>query len=389
MPNPPSVYAAGYEKARALDPDRADAYIKYTMIGDPLADAAAESLAEFDQVRTHHLIRAGMERDEVGLREAPEALRAFFAAIDTPPPFFDPAKTCAGSRAFHKYSDAFFVGLVLDAVITGFTTAVSKAFFMTGRTLNNLRRVKQNTRHLVEITMPGGLDRLGDGWKLSVRIRLVHAQVRRLLLESNQWDVAADGVPLHAAHMALAATGFSAVNLRAVDKLGIHLTDEERESFMHIWRYAAWLIGVPEEILFDSEDDAIALKDIAYQCEPRPKKESIALAHGNISIIPELVGIEEPAKQKRLTDFLFRTSRALMGDELADALQYPKHTTFWVMPFIRMQRRLGILRTKIVPGAMSHAATNFIGLMQRSVYDDVGISYRMPDAAREEKSNAW
>jgi hypothetical protein len=83
-----------------------------------------------------------------------------------------------------------------------------------------LRRVKQNTRHLVDITLPGGLDRLGDGWKLTIRIRLIHAQVRRLLLNSHHWD-AEEGLPLHMAHMALASTGFSAINLQAVRKLGL------------------------------------------------------------------------------------------------------------------------------------------------------------------------
>ncbi len=389
MLDSPSAYTAGYKKARPLNPDRADIYIRNTMVGDPLADAAVEALAALDRPRSHALIKAGMECDKATFQEAPDALRALFAATEKPPAFYNPEQTQAGTRAFYEHSDAFFVGLVLDAVITGFTTNVSKAFYMTGRTLSNLRRVKQNTRHLMEITMPGGLDRHGDGWKLTMRIRLIHAQVRRLILNSDQWDVSKDGVPLHASHMALAATGFSAVNLRAVAKLGISLTKEERESFMHIWRYTTWLIGVPKELIFDSEDDAIALKEIAYICEPRPEKEAIALAHGNVNVIPELVGVTKESQVKKLTDFLFRTSRALMGHELANALQYPRHSTFWVMPFLRMQRRLQALRAKIKPGAEPLVVTNFVGLMQRSVYDEMGISYGMPDSVTEEKSAAW
>ena len=37
--------------------------------------------------------------------------------------------------------------------------------------------------------MPGGLEPGGDGWKLSLRIRLVHAQSRKLIREtSDEWD---------------------------------------------------------------------------------------------------------------------------------------------------------------------------------------------------------
>lgn len=46
---PPTSYVTGYERARKIDPALADAYIKNTLIGDPPADAAMASLAEFDQ----------------------------------------------------------------------------------------------------------------------------------------------------------------------------------------------------------------------------------------------------------------------------------------------------------------------------------------------------
>ena len=385
----PSAYIQGYAKARGLDPGLADTYVKHTLIADPLADAAIAALAEFDQAERHRLIDAAMEGHVEALRKSPDALREFMDSLVPAPDLFDPGKAIAGARLFHKHSDMFFVALVLAAVITGFTTGVSKSFYQTGRTTGNLRRLKQNTRHLIEITLPGGLDRSGDGWKLTVRIRLIHAQMRRLLLNSGEWDTSVDGVPLHAAHMVLAATGFSAINLQAVRRLGIRPTREESEGFMHIWRYVTWLMGVPEQILFTDEQDAVRIKEIGYLCEPRPRMEAISLAHGVVEAVPDLLKIADPGKRKKLTDILFRASRALIGNELADDLEYPQQSTFWVLPFVRSQRRLQILRSRIVPGAPSIDAEHFIGLMQRSVYDDIGISYRMPDAVRESESSRW
>ena len=77
---------------------------------------------------------------------------------------------------------------------------------MTGRvtTGQGPRRIRQNTRHFIEIMLPGALDREGEGWKLSVRIRLVHAQVRRLLRAADGWDEAVYGTPISAAHLGLA-----------------------------------------------------------------------------------------------------------------------------------------------------------------------------------------
>ena len=102
----------------------------------------------------------------------------------------------------------------------------------------------------MEIFLPGGLERYADGWKLSVRIRLVHAQIRRLLVRSHDWDADAWGMPLSAAHVGLAAADFSARMLMHSERMGAAFSKEEREGFMQVWRYSAHLMGVPETILF-------------------------------------------------------------------------------------------------------------------------------------------
>jgi len=98
---------------------------------------------------------------------------------------------------------------------------MSLAFYSTGRVLSNfgVRRIRQNVRHFMEIMLPGSVLRGGEGWKLSVRIRLVHAQIRRLFRESGEWDADKYGVPLHSAHMGLAAGNFSAGVLHHAERL--------------------------------------------------------------------------------------------------------------------------------------------------------------------------
>ena len=386
----PALYARNYARARQANAELADAYVEHTVVGDPLADAAIGALAA-NGADTSRILEAAMNSDEHGMRGggAPDEVREFFSALESPPFELDPALALKGSRAFYKYSDLFFVGLVLESLITGLTEELSKPFYITGRTAGNLRRVRQNTRHIVEVTLPGGLSRDGDGWKLTVRIRLIHAQLRRLLLDSADWDVATEGMPLHMAHMSLAATGFSAANLQAARKLGVPLTDEESAGFMHLWRYVTWLLGVPESLLCSTEAEAAQVRQVAHRLESPPGDKAAAVAHGYISTVPELVGIAEPAKQKRMLSALFRTSRALIGDELADTLHYPKQSTAGALAFVKMQRRAQMLRAKITPGASSHQFNNFAGMMQRSVYDDTGISYRLPDAVKDTESSDW
>lgn len=42
----------------------------------------------------------------------------------------------------------------------------------------------------MDVTTAGGLERYSDGFKSAVRVRMMHAQVRAMLLNSNKWNTA-------------------------------------------------------------------------------------------------------------------------------------------------------------------------------------------------------
>ena len=108
---------------------------------------------------------------------------------------------------------------------------VSKSFAITGRVIDNgVRRLKQNVRHLLNIFMPRGVEPSADGWKLSLRNRMVHARVRGLFRNAEEWDHDAWGEPLSGAHMALASAVFSARMINYAVMLGASLDDDERAS---------------------------------------------------------------------------------------------------------------------------------------------------------------
>ncbi|MDE2696572.1 MAG: DUF2236 domain-containing protein, partial [Chloroflexota bacterium] len=149
----PSAYIDGYHRAREVDPELADIYIRHTFITDPLADAAMEALSDYEPARAEAFIRAGVDGDDEALRDAPQELRTFFDSLDPPEGMLDPVRVMSGIRAFHKYSDVYFIALLLDSIVTGFSTNISKSFYMRGRLAGNLRRLRQNTRHTVISTV--------------------------------------------------------------------------------------------------------------------------------------------------------------------------------------------------------------------------------------------
>ena len=386
----PSIYQPGYAKAREANPELAAKYLEHTVIGDPVADDVVNALASFNQASVHQFINAGMEQDAKTLADAPQPLRDFFSRIEVPPPWFDPASVHAGCRAFHTYSDLFITAFFV-VTLENVATLMSKAFYVTGgvTTGEGPRRIRQNIRHFIEIMLPGALDREGEGWKLSVRIRLVHAQIRRLLRASDEWNEAVYGAPLSVAHVALASANFSAMMLRYAARLGAHLDDEARASFMQIWRRASWLIGTPDALLFDGDEAKTAeFSRIARLCEPPPNDESVVIANTLVNALPLIPGLTNLAAQRSMLTHTYRVSRALLGDELADQFKFPRLWTAGLLTWLQWKRGARRVAHRLAPrGARKWRGKNFVFLLDASMLDD--LSYRLPDQLKADKASPW
>jgi len=389
LENIPSAYVDGYARARAVDREAADNYIAHTLVGDPVMDAVVEEMAPLPQGLAHRFIQAGMEEDRDGLRNAPQLLRDFF--IDAPQPdpdWLDRDAFGPGVRAFQRNSVLVLSAFVTGVLIDGFSTLISKSFAQTGRIFDNgVWRLKQNNRHQLEIFFPGGLERYGEGWKLSVRIRFVHAQVRRLLGETEEWEHDAWGVPISAAHLGYAVGCFAARTVKHSEALGARYTTEERASFHDVWRYAGYLMGIPESILFTDEDHALRLYRIGSVCEPPPTQEAIIMTNALINSAPLVANIDDPVERKKLvTNVIYPISRALVGNELADELKFPrKNGLLFPLLAYRIDQRIRKLKSQF----RKEVAQNFSTLLEASAYEETGVSYRLPDHAHAERSGKW
>ena len=384
MVQPPTAYIEGYAKGRLYDEALADNYIRHTTIGDPALDPVMEELSSMNPGHLHRFVGAGIEQHEELLREAPKALRDFFENLEEPP-WLDHEAFRPGIRAFHANVDLMLIAFVTGVLVEGFATLISKSFYITGRVGSTKRRLQQNNRQLLDIFFPGGLQRNGDGWKLSTRVRFVHARIRNLLAKSDDWDLDAWGTPVSAAHVGFAISVFSRLLLEYAMKLGAKFSKEEYDSVLAVWRYAGYLMGIPETVLYTDRPSAERMYRIGRLCEPEPDSDAAAVANMLIDSIPKVADIQDPAEQQRVTALARRLSRALIGNELADHYQYPKTTTFGTLFMFRMKQRL----QRMLKSDQFIRSGNFTQMIQISVYDEGGLSYKMPDHVHSTKSNDW
>ena len=388
----PSAYAEGYAKARAVDREAADNYVQHTTIGDPDLDPVMEELSELPPADLHRFIRAGVERDDDAiLLCAPQVLRDFFDNVEVPD-WVDFEAFEPGQRAFYNNLSNMLIAYAIGSAVEGFSTLVSKSFSISGRVTGlgpgAVRRLKQNNRHMVETYFPGGLLRDGEGWKVSMRIRFVHARMRKLLADSDAWDHAAWGTPLSAAHIGgIALYTFSIRQFEHAISMGSVINREERESIVKIWRYGGHILGVPDAILFTSEAEARRIYKIGHLCEPPPDADALDVANAVFKAIPEMAGVKTEEERKSLQMYAYRLSRALIGNELADRYGYPKtiRSRYLVLLYFRTKARLIELLTK--KRLMQEQA--FTQIFEATQYDKEGISYKMPDHVRAAQQSQW
>ena len=178
--------------------------------------------------------------------------------------------------------------------------------------------------------------------------------------------------------------------MQAAGRIGARLNDEERDSFMQIWRYTAWLMGVPDALIFRDEAEAREMFRVGYMCEPPFGVEAIAMANSVINSAPLVIGIEDKDERKALLSYGYRLSRALLGDELADQLMFPKSRTTGTLVYLRMRRRVQEV-IDALRGPRQRAkglrTQNFMTMLDISVLEEDNISYRLPDELHGDPSS--
>ena len=168
--------------------------------------------------------------------------------------------------------------------------------------------------------------------------------------------------------------------------LGARYSPEERAGFHAVWRYAGYLMGIPQTILFTDESHALHIYRIGSMCEPPPTLEAVVTTNALVNSAPLVAGIEDREQRQRLVkSIIYPVSRALIGKGLADRLNFPPSRLPFALFRFRLDQRIQRLRARL----RKEGPTNFSTLLAASAYDDAGLSYRLPDHAHAERSGKW
>ncbi|MCY1056315.1 oxygenase MpaB family protein [Nannocystis sp. SCPEA4] len=340
---------------------------------DPLADAAAAWLSTCPE---GHTVFAAALRDPAG---APEPVAALLESVAGLPAWARPARL---ERAAHLFSRAGVVGgfvLGLRSLVLGYAApAGNKPLAFSGRLREAApRRLAETARFVTAVCEPGGLLPGGEGRAIALHVRLMHAQVRRLLLANGRWDRAAWAVPINQHDMLATSLLFSHVYLDGLRLFGLQVDADEADDYVHLWRLASWLLGVDAELVPDREPDARRLAECIFLTQGPPDADSRALTAALLQA--PLQAARTPA-ERRVAAVRVRLSssicRHLVGNGLGDALGVPAERHPFSVPLLAsLLGGLDRLRAAVPPIDASAVA---LGRRYWDLVVDLGMNGETP-----------
>jgi hypothetical protein len=298
------------------------------------ADATAEQLRSAHERQWQRLAQAtrllAQMNSNQGLADwAPEgenidpdiaaALQAYVRSNQSLPPWADVAKL---QRAEALFMDdgvlscvVLFCASMPECFVLPYLSAVLN---ITGQlVLRTDYRVRSTAAMVVPVMMKGGLsDGSGTGRPQLLKVRLIHATIRNLILRNSPAQAVADlgagqkvvgagvvphlsalsdsqsmseamfahgwklgeyGVPCNQEELAYTLLTFSYVFLRSMRQLGLGLPAADEEAYLHCWNVAGSVLGVHTDLMAHSMDDAGALfeqiqrRGQADSCTPDPR----------------------------------------------------------------------------------------------------------------------
>jgi hypothetical protein len=243
--------------------------------------------------------------------------------INTVPEWVDWAQIERGQDVFYRYGGPALTGLTFQSLLGGMGAArVVETLARTGGFNVKVARGRlfETTQHILQCTrsLPG-IQPGGEGFASSIRVRLLHAAVRRRILalaatRPDYYDTAAWGIPINDLDQIATIGTFSASLIwLSFPRQGIFLSTREIDDYLALWRYIAYLLGTPDTFFTTRARAKAAMESLFYtEVDPSPMSATMA---NNI-----IFALKETPPTFVSADMLTASARWLNGNALADRL---------------------------------------------------------------------
>lgn len=307
--------------------------------GDELADATVAALFERGETGTYNTLMRFFSTAGAPLPDGlPDVAREYLEATSAPPSWVDwdemeRARLFLIDNNVHVATALSFAAMPACYLVPH----VAKLLSTTHGLKYPATRMAATGQFTVYLMRPDAFEAGSRFLPAAQKVRLLHASIRHHLTRENRWDTAVSGVPICQEDMIGGQMFFSLLVLDSLHRLGIHMSEEGAASYYYAWRVVGALLGVDQEVVPKSLDEAREFLDRYMIRHMGPSPEGALLTR-------QLIDLYEDVVPGTLLDPMVPALvRHLVGDTCADWLDVP--STPWDTVVKMVPHFLGVLET--------------------------------------------
>ncbi|WP_459545098.1 oxygenase MpaB family protein [Nocardia sp. X0981] len=340
-------------------PEQAEAFIRLADICDEPADALVAGMRRLPSGVGRRLFEQALEHGIESVEDPFPELVEFFRVVDEVPPWVDfdilrtahrvlsmvPQSTLTRTTISLVFPLSYVAGRANEVLIRGGDLAEKAP-----------RRLVETVNWIFRCTDYDGMTRYGEGFKATVRVRVVHAYVRAGMNALPEWNHTEWGRPVNQLHMTVTMLPIVLAGLLNFP-LGHLFTRRECDALLHQYRYMAHVMGVVPELQIRTLADLARLTWLAAWSEIDPGPHARPLTAAAFAAVGQIYGLDEDrgfAAGLRLGSAIRShtgLTRAVTGRALGDELGVPRISPVVLLelPRIATNTAKSLLRLLVPP----------------------------------------
>lgn len=321
-------------------------------VWDTEADPLVASLLDRGDVsRVNQLLRTWTKNGQPLPDGLPADLSDFMERARRLPEWADRGKLETAVRFNEKRG--LYLGVLYGFASGMMSTVIPKealAVYYSKGGANMKRRISKTAKLGYDIGSRNAYLDDGEMIVTAVKTRLVHAAVRHLLPQSPHWTGAApEDIPISQHDMMVTWHSLPTTVMRTLKQWKVPIPADESEGFLHSWQISAHMLGIEDQYIPATWDDADAQARESLDPILAPTTEGLELAD---MLLDLGAGLDLTLLSRPILGAL---TRFMLGDEIANWLNIPREPVWGTLldvawgPFIAV--REGLLPLPLAPEA--------------------------------------
>ncbi|MFD6451909.1 oxygenase MpaB family protein [Nocardia sp. NPDC060220] len=328
------------------------------LVGDDAMDRLVDWMVAAGSKQMRPLFDRALTDGIAAVPQAPDPLREFFTAVETVPAWVDHDTLVRGAKVLlTSGSDGMYIARDV-AMLGGYQfSGFNKTLLRTGALeKGSNQRWAETMQWAMDVLSEDGLSPLGLGYRSTIRVRLIHAFVRRHVAAMPDWRTENWGLPINQTDMAATLVGAFIAPAIGGMGLGLLLTPAETDAVAHLVRYVGWLLGVEEQWLPHSFRDGVRVlvHTLSALADPDESTPQLAVPMSRDPLSWNYDRLPTIRRRLAYAQHLSVTG-TFLGRHTMRALGLPTAIVPWY-PAIRIPVNVARSVTRLLPGGLDRAA---------------------------------